>query len=58
MADTLVLNRNEFELPEDAKITKVFEKLMRVNAVETANGLREMYTERHDRYEESYGIMF
>lgn len=58
MADTLVLNRNEFELPEDAKITKVFEKLMRDNAVETANGLREMYTERYDRYEESYGIMF
>ncbi len=58
MADTMVLNVNEFELPAEAKITEVFEKLMRVNASVTENGLHEMYSERHDRYEEAYSIGF
>jgi len=65
MADTIVLKQSEFalrqsefELPEDAKITKVFERLMRVNAAVTENGLHEMYTERHDKYSEAYGIGF
>jgi len=58
MDNTMAINISEFELPEDAKITKVFERLMRVNAAVTQNGLHEVYTERHDQYSESYGISF
>lgn len=54
----MVLHTNEFELPAEAKISEIFERLMRVNAAVTENGLHEMYTERHDRYEEGYAIGF
>jgi len=53
---TLTLKRNEFEMPEDSKLSKVFDRLMKVNAAVTENGLHEVYTERHDQYSESYGI--
>lgn len=56
--DTMAINVNDFELPEEAKVTNVFERLMRVNAAVTKNGLHEMYTERHDRYSEGYAIGF
>lgn len=58
MTDTMVLPASEFELPDEAKISEIFERLMRVNAAVTENGLHEMYTERHDRYEEGYAIGF
>lgn len=58
MAQALALNAKEFELPAEAKITEIFDRLMRVNAAVTENGLHEMYSERHDRYEERYGIGF
>lgn len=58
MDATLTLTRNEFEMPEDSKLAKVFDRLMKINATVTENGLHEVYTERHDRYEESYGIAF
>ena len=56
MDATLTLNRNEFEMPEDSKLAKVFDRLMKVNAAVTENGLHEVYTERYDAYSESYGI--
>ena len=52
----MVIDPREFELPEDSKIAKVFERLMKVNAAVTKNGLHEVYYESHDRYEESYGV--
>lgn len=58
MSQTIALDMNQFELPESEKVTKVFECLMRINAAVTQNGVREVYTERHDQYEESYGIGF
>lgn len=58
MENVLTLDMKEFELPEDAKVAKVFDRLMKINAAVTQNGLYEAYTERHDRYEESYGIGF
>lgn len=58
MEGTLTLNCNEFEMPEDSKLSKVFDRLMKVNAAVTENGLHEVYTERHDRYSESYAIGF
>lgn len=58
MEGTLVLDRNEFEMPEDSKLSKVFDRLMKVNAAVTENGLHEVYSERHDQYSESYGIGF
>lgn len=58
MAQALTLDARDFALPTEAKITEIFDRLMRVNAAVTENGLHEMYTERHDRYEEAYGIGF
>jgi len=58
MAQTISLDMNQFELPECEKVTKVFERLMNINAAVTQNGVREVYSERHDQYEESYGIGF
>lgn len=58
MESTLTLSAHEFALPEDAKVAKVFDRLMKINAAVTQNGLHEAYYERHDRYEESYGIAF
>ena len=58
MAVTMVLTAKEFEMPAAAKISQFFERLLRVNAAVTENGLHEMYTERHDRYSESYAIGF
>lgn len=58
MEATLTLKANEFALPEDAKIAKVFERLVRVNAAVTENGMHEVYYEHHDRYEEAYSICF
>lgn len=54
----LKIDSKKFELPEEAKATEVFERLMKINAVETQNGLHEAYYEKHDRYEQRYGIMF
>lgn len=58
MAQTITLDMNQFELPEGEKVTKVFERLMNINAAVTQNGVKEVYSERHDQYEESYGIGF
>jgi len=58
MSQTIALDMNQFELPESEKVTKVFERLININAAVTQNGVKEVYTERHDRYEESYGIGF
>lgn len=58
MDGTIVLNPMDFELPEDAKVSKVFDRLMKVNAAVTQNGMREVYYEKHDQYEESYSISF
>lgn len=58
MAQTIALDMNQYELPECEKVTKVFERLMNINAVFTQNGVKEVYTERHDQYEEGYGIGF
>lgn len=58
MDGTIVLNPSEFEMPEEAKISRVFDRLMKVNAAVTQNGIREVYYEKHDRYEEAYGISF
>lgn len=58
MAQTIALDMNQFELPECEKVTKVFERLVKINAAVTQNGVREVYSERHDQYEESYGIGF
>lgn len=58
MNNELKIDSSEFELPEDAKASQVFERLMRVNAAMTDNGLHEAYYEKHDKYEERYGIMF
>lgn len=56
MADTLVLNPAEFEIPENDKVAKVFDRLMKINTAATQDGLREVYYERYDRYIESYSI--
>ncbi len=56
MEATLTLKCNEFEMPEESKLAKVFDRLMKVNAAITENGVHEAYTERHDRYSESYSI--
>lgn len=58
MEGTIVLNPKDFEMPEDAKISKVFDRLMKINAAVTQDGMREAYYERHDRYEEAYSIAF
>ena len=58
MADTLVLNPADFEIPENEKVGKVFDRLMKINTAATQDGLREVYTERYDRYLESYVIGF
>lgn len=58
MNNELKIDSSAFELPEDAKANQVFERLMRVNAAMTDNGLHEAYYEKHDKYEERYGIMF
>lgn len=58
MAQSIALDMNDFALPECEKVTKVFERLIKINAAVTQNGVREVYSERHDQYEESYGIGF
>lgn len=58
MTQTIAIDMNQFELPEGEKVTKVFERLMNINAAVTQNGVKEVYTERHDQYEEQYGIGF
>lgn len=58
MAKTIALDMNQFALPESEKVAKVFERLMNINAAVTQNGVREVYSERHDQYEESYAIGF
>ena len=52
------IDSSKFELPEDAKASQVFDRLMRINAAVTDNGLHEAYYEKHDQYEERYSIMF
>lgn len=54
----LKIDSSKFEIPEDAKAGKVFERLMRINVAATEGGLHEAYYEKHDKYEERYGIMF
>lgn len=56
MENTLKLNMDEFTLPEDAKVTKVFDRLMKINAAVTNDGVNEIYYESHSVYEESYAI--
>lgn len=58
MSENIKIDSAKFEIPEDAKAGKVFDRLMRINTVVTENGLHEAYYERHDKYEERYGIMF
>ena len=58
MAESIALDMTQYELPEDAKVTKVFERLMNINNAVSQNGVKEMYTERYDAYNESYAIMF
>lgn len=58
MAQSIALDLTEFELPESEKVTKVFERLININAAVTQNGVKEVYSERHDQYEESYAIGF
>lgn len=58
MSENIKIDSTKFEIPEDAKAAKVFDRLMRINTVVTDNGLHEAYYERHDKYEERYGIMF
>lgn len=58
MDGTIALNPSDFEMPEEAKISRVFDRLMKVNAAVTQNGMNEVYYEKHDRYEESYSIYF
>ena len=58
MNENIKIDSTKFEIPEDAKASKVFDRLMRINTVVTDNGLHEAYYERHDKYEERYGIMF
>ena len=58
MAQTIALDMNQYELPECEKVTKVFERLVNINSALTQNGVKEVYTERHDQYEESYSIGF
>lgn len=58
MTETIKLDMEQFDLPESEKVAKVFERLMNINAAVTQNGLREVYTERHDQYSESYAIGF
>lgn len=58
MSDNLKIDSSKFEMPEDAKVSQVFDRLMRINTAVTENGLHEAYYEKHDRYEERYAIMF
>ena len=58
MNENIKIDSSKFELPENAKAEKVFDRLMRINAVATDNGLHEAYYEKHDKYEERYGIVF
>lgn len=58
MAQSIALDMTQFELPECEKVSKVFERLMKINAAVTQNGVHEVYTERHDQYEEAYAIGF
>ena len=56
MEGTMVLDPRDFELPEEAKVTRVFERLIKINDAVTENGVRDIYYEHHDQYEESYSI--
>lgn len=56
MAESMVLNPADFEIPESEKLSKVFDRLMKVNTAATQERLHEVYYERYDRYNESYAI--
>lgn len=56
MNDAMTLDPREFEIPESDKLSKVFERLIKVNREATQDGLREVYYEHYDRYNESYSI--
>lgn len=56
--ENIKIDSSKFDIPEESKASKVFDRLMRINAVATENGLREAYYEKHDRYEQRYGILF
>lgn len=58
MERTIVLNPRDIEMPEDAKISKVFDRLMRINAEVTQNGMRELYYECYHRYADAYSVSF
>lgn len=58
MAQTITLDLNQFELPESEKVSKVFDRLMTINASVTKDGIKEVYYERHSQYEEAYGVGF
>lgn len=58
MSKDIKIDNSKFELPDNAKAEKVFDRLVRINAAVTDNGLHEAYYERHSKYEERYGVMF
>ena len=58
MSQDIKLDSSKFDIPDDAKAGKVFDRLMHINTVITEEGLHEAYYERHDKYSERYGIMF
>lgn len=50
MSQDIKLDSSKFDIPEDAKAGKVFDRLMHINTVITEEGLHEAYYERHDKY--------
>ena len=58
MNKEIKIDSSQFDIPEDAKASVVFDRLMRINTVTTEDGLHEAYYERHDKYSERYAIMF
>lgn len=49
MSQDIKLDSSKFDIPEDAKAGKVFDRLMHINTVITEEGLHEAYYERHDK---------
>ncbi len=58
MQNSITINMSDYELPECEKVSMVFDRLTKINAAVTQNGLKEVYSEVHDVYEQSYGIGF
>ena len=58
MERNIVLNPRDLEMPDDAKISKVFDRLMKINAAVTQDGMRELYYECYHRYADAYSVSF